>query len=512
MTNTSKQPNILFIQVDQLPPSALACYGNQVSKTPHLDKLATESTIFDAAYCNYPLCGPSRSSMMTGQLASRIGAFDNGTDFLTSTPTMAHYLRALGYKTALSGKMHFVGPDQLHGFEERLTAEVYPTDFKWTPNWEKNATEFHAPDTRFTSNIGVAKWTAQMDYDEEVTFRSAQKLYDWARDEDDKPFFLLTSLTHPHDPYLCTQEYWDRYDHDEIDLPKLQIPKDEQDPHSRRMQSLYGLNLVDMDEAHMNEDQWRTLRHGYYGNVSYIDDKVGELLKTLEITDLADDTIVVFTSDHGEMLGERNLIQKKNFFEDSTRVPLLIKTPDNQSTGQKRDELVSLVDLLPTLVDFGNQATEKVELLDPLDGESLLPVLSNGSLDRENVVYSENFSESVTAPFLMLRRDNWKLIFCPTDPLILYNLANDPDELQNLAGNPDYADVEKALLEELHEQWDVDLIHQQVLQSQRQRQLVASALSQGEYANWQGDIPKSGHFGYMKKGQFYHDWNDEGKL
>ena len=145
MTNNMKQPNILFIQVDQLPPSALSFHGHQVTKTPHLDRLAEESTIFDKAYCNYPLCGPSRSSMLTGQLASRVGAYDNGADFPSTTPTIAHYLRALGYKTALSGKMHFVGPDQLHGFEERLTPEIYPTDYSWTPNWELNETEFHAP-------------------------------------------------------------------------------------------------------------------------------------------------------------------------------------------------------------------------------------------------------------------------------------------------------------------------------------------------------------------------------
>ncbi|MEM7128398.1 MAG: choline-sulfatase [Chloroflexota bacterium] len=506
MANKSKLPNILFIQVDQLPPSALSFHGNRVTKTPHLDQLAKESAIFDAAYCNYPLCGPSRSSMMTGQLASRIGAYDNGTDFPTSIPTMAHYLRALGYRSALSGKMHFVGPDQLHGFEERLTAEIYPTDFKWTPNWQKNATEFHAPDTRFTSNIGVAKWTGQMDHDEEVVFRSVNKIYDWARDPDERPFFLLTSLTHPHDPYICTQEYWDRYDESEIDLPKISLTNEQQDPHSQRVRSIYGLDRVEMDESRL-----RTLRHGYFGNVSYIDDKVGQLLDALELTGLAENTIVLFTSDHGEMLGERNLIQKKTFFEDATRVPLLIKMPNGQSAGQRHDEHVSLVDLLPTLVDFADQDGE-VDRLSPLDGESLVPLLSNGSLARENVVYSENLSESVTAPLLMVRRDQWKLIWCPTDPTILYNLAQDPDELENLAGNSDYTDVEAALIDELHQQWDVDALHQQVLQSQRQRQLIAAALDQGQYQDWQGDLPRSGQLGYMKRKQFYHDWNDAGKL
>ncbi|MEM7343694.1 MAG: choline-sulfatase, partial [Chloroflexota bacterium] len=470
MNNKINHPNILFIQVDQLPPSALSFHGNQVTKTPYLDGLAKESAIFDSAYCNYPLCGPSRSSMMTGRLASRIGAYDNGADFPTSTPTIAHYLRALGYKTALSGKMHFVGADQLHGFEERLTAEIYPTDFKWTPNWEKNATEFHAPDTRFTSNIGVAQWTGQMDHDEEAVFRSVNKIYDWARDSDDQPFFLLTSLTHPHDPYICTQEYWDRYDPSEIDLPKIRLKDEEQDPHSLRLRSIYGLDRVDL-----SDDDWRTLRHGYFGNVSYIDDKVGQLLKALDVAGFAENTIVLFTSDHGEMLGERNLIQKKTFFEGSTRVPLLIKTPDGLTAGQRHSHHVSLVDLLPTLVGLADPESEN-ELVTALDGDNLAPLFTDNGLARENVVYSENTSESVIAPHLMVRRNQWKLIWCPSDPPILYNLESDPDELENLAGHPDYVDIEAALVAEVHDQWDVEALTQQILKSQKERQLIASAL------------------------------------
>ena len=155
----------------------------------------------------------------------------------------------------------------------------------------------------------MAKRTAQIDYDEEVVFRAIGKLHDWARDQDERPFFLLASLTHPHDPYICSQAYWDRYDESEIDLPKVRLPKSEQDPHSRRVQSVYGLDLVELTEARLLE-----LRHGYYGNVSYIDDKVGELLNALETTGLAEDCIVVFTSDHGEMLGERRSNSEENFF------------------------------------------------------------------------------------------------------------------------------------------------------------------------------------------------------
>ena len=133
----AKQPNILILQADQLTAGALACYGGKVAKTPHMDRLAREGVVFESFYTNSPLCAPSRFSMMSGQLPSAIGAYDNAAEFAADVPTFAHYLRAAGYQTVLSGKMHFCGPDQLHGFEERLTTDIYPADYGWTPDWDR---------------------------------------------------------------------------------------------------------------------------------------------------------------------------------------------------------------------------------------------------------------------------------------------------------------------------------------------------------------------------------------
>src|SRR5262249_35325385 len=130
------QPNLLLLMADQLTPRVLRAYGGQVARTPNIDVLAKEGVVFDSFYCNSPLCAPSRFSFMAGQLPSRIGAYDNAAEFAAHIPTFAHYLRGAGYRTALSGKMHFCGPDQLHGFEERLTTDIYPADFGWTPDWE----------------------------------------------------------------------------------------------------------------------------------------------------------------------------------------------------------------------------------------------------------------------------------------------------------------------------------------------------------------------------------------
>ncbi len=128
------QPNFLILMADQLGAGALAAYGG-AARTPHIDALAAQAVVFDSFYCNSPLCAPSRYSFMSGQLPSRIGAYDNAAELAAQTPTLAHYLRRAGYQTALSGKMHFCGPDQLHGFEQRLTTDIYPADFGWTPDW-----------------------------------------------------------------------------------------------------------------------------------------------------------------------------------------------------------------------------------------------------------------------------------------------------------------------------------------------------------------------------------------
>ena len=200
------QPNFLIIQADQLTSQVLSAYGHPTAKTPHIDGLAANGVTFQNSYCSYPLCGPSRMSMMTGRLASRIGAYDNAAEFRSEIPTFAHYLRAMGYRTTLSGKMHFVGADQLHGFEERLTTDIYPSDFYWTENLESRDDK-HKSDDRVVTLAGVCDRSVQLDYDEMAVFKAEQHLWDMARENDGQPFCLFVSLTHPHDPFYCTQEY-----------------------------------------------------------------------------------------------------------------------------------------------------------------------------------------------------------------------------------------------------------------------------------------------------------------
>lgn len=475
-----KSPNILLIQADQMAGPALPMYGHSVVKVPNLEKLAAAGTTFRNAYCNNPVCAPSRFSMMSGQRSSRIGAYDNAAEFPASIPTFAHYLRDLGYKTCLSGKMHFVGPDQLHGFEERLTTDIYPSDFGWTPDWSRTD-EIFAPSVmsmRGVVEAGLCKRSMQLDYDDEVAFTSVRKLYDFARARDGRPFFLTASFTHPHNPFTITRQYWDRYNHDDIDMPSVPfIPYDKRDPWSQRY-----YKLIRQDEHIVSDEAIRVARHAYYGMISYVDDQVGRLLEVLQETGLAENTAVFFTADHGDMMGERGMWYKFNPFEWSVRVPLIVSVPGG-SKGHVESRGVSLVDLLPTFLDLATDRKPPA-LIDPLDGKSLVGLLNNDDRQWQDDVMMEYMGEGVFAPCLILRKNGFKYVYCEDDPGMLYDLNNDPGELSNLCGNPRFSDIEKDMLEEIRARWNPAQIKQDVIRSQRRRLYIQSTLLKGNRAPW----------------------------
>ncbi|GGX44077.1 choline-sulfatase [Saccharospirillum salsuginis] len=470
------RPNILFIMADQMAASVLPIYGGQVVKSPHLNALADGGVVFDSAYCNSPLCAPSRFVLMTGRLPSVIGAYDNAAELRADTPTFAHYLRNLGYHTALSGKMHFCGPDQLHGFEHRLTSDIYPADFGWSVNWDDPAerpTWYH--DMSSVVQAGPAVRTNQLDYDDEVVFHAQRYLHDRARSEDGRPFCLTVSMTHPHDPYAIPEEYWNRYQDDEIDLPSLDWEEVEQDPHSTRLRSVYQA-----DVTHLTEAQVRNARRAYYGAISYVDDQIGRLRDTLKATGLDKNTIIVFSGDHGDMLGERGLWYKMSWFEGSARVPLIVHAPD-RFRPHRVSRSVSTMDLLPTFLDLVDGPSDD-RYATKIEGCSLLLHLrGDGGHDE---VIGEYMGEGARAPIVMIRRGDYKFIHAPGDPDQLFNLAEDPTERSNLARDPAHADRLAQFRQEIAEGWDLDAIHQSVLNSQRSRRLVASALSKGEVTSW----------------------------
>ena len=428
--------------------------------------------------------------MLSGLLPSRIGAYDNACELSATTPTVAHYLRAGGYRTILSGKMHFVGPDQLHGFEERLTTDIYPADFGWTPDWtrfEERPTWYHSMDSVLTA--GPAIRTNQLDFDEEVVFTTRRKLFDLARgaDGDERPFFLVASLTHPHDPFAIPQRYWDLYDDVEIGGPRVTIPLAAQDPHSLRLRHVCGNDLDRVTDA-----QVLAARRAYYGAISFVDEQIGHILGALAESGMAHDTIIVLCSDHGEMLGERGLWYKMNFFEGAARIPFIISAP-GRFAPRSIDPSVSLVDLAPTLHAIAG--LDRADTM-PLDGHSLLPHLSGGAGHDE--VIGEYLGEGAIAPIVMIRRDRWKFIHSPSDPDQLFNLSVDPDELINFASDPAHADLVAAFRREVATRWDLVAIESDVLASQHRRRLVATANAIGTHHAWDWHPPRDASREYIR--------------
>ena len=474
-----RRPNFLFVMFDQMSALSLPCYGHPVVRAPNLQALADRGVLFENAYCNSPLCSPSRFALQTGRLASRIGAHDNAAELPASVPTLVHYLRALGYRTCLSGKMDYTGADQLHGHEERTTTDLSPSDFGWTPTWdepEKVHPWFH--NMLSVVEAGPCERSLAMDYDEEACFQAVRWLYDAARGNDKRPFMLTVSFMHPHDPYLAPRTFWDLYRDDAIDAPAVAgIPPADRDPHSRRLYAMY-----DRDEYRVTDAQVRAARRAYYGMISYIDARLGELLATLAATGLADDTIVVVSADHGDMLGERGLWYKMTFFERAVRVPLILHAP-GRLAARRVTPNVSLVDLLPTLLDLAGDGRSGAPLL-PLDGHSLVPLASGHGADWPDTVFGEYMAEGTSQPLFMIRRGCYKYICAAGDPPQLFDLAADPLERVNLTANAGHVQQAGAFATEAAAMWDSAALRERIVESQRQRCFVHAALIKGRVHPW----------------------------
>ena len=342
------KPNILILMVDQLAGPFFPDGPADFLHAPNLKALAERSTRFANAYTGSPLCAPGRASFMAGQLPRRTRVYDNAAEFASDIPTFAHHLRIAGYQTTLSGKMHFVGPDQLHGFEERLTTDVYPADFGWTPDYRKpgERIDWWYHNMGSVTGSGIGEISNQLEYDDEVAYESVRKIYDLGRRGDPRPWLLTVSFTHPHDPYVARKKYWDLYEGcDHLDPTVPAIDYADHDAHSRRI-----FDANDWRSFDITTEDIRRSRRAYFANISYLDDKIGQILEALDGTDQTQDTIILFVSDHGDMLGERGLWFKMSFFEGSSRVPLMVAAP--QMAPGRIDTPVSTMDVTPTIADL----------------------------------------------------------------------------------------------------------------------------------------------------------------
>lgn len=465
-----KQPNILFIMSDQHSIRGVGAYGNPEVNTPRIDALASDGVLFENTLCPSPVCVASRAGFFAGKHIHRIEAWDNGAPFGCDEPTFLHHLAAAGYQTIASGKLHFIGPDQSHGFHDRLTPDIYPADMIWIDDWDEPITRDGGNNRDRVAEAGLMQWSKSRDYDEDVQFRSLEWLRAHARQDEAqrKPFFLFTSFTHPHDPYQTTRDYWDRYEGVDIALPEhWNQSGDTMSPMNQWVQQHHDLvDPVDRDDA-------LRARRAYYGNCSYVDDKVGELLAELDRQGLADNTVVFFASDHGEMLGEHGMWSKRCFYEGSASVPLVMRWPDRRHAGRRVSTATSLLDVYPTLLELAGAAPP-----DDIDGQSLVP-LASGESEGSDEAFCEYNGDGALAPCRMIRSGSYKLSVAHGQTAELFDIEADPEEMTNLIDAPEHAVARDRLMARLTDGWDGADIDRRIRESQKRRRFIATVRLDG---------------------------------
>lgn len=479
-------PNIIFIMADQMTPFMTSPYGQSVAHTPNLRRLAARGTVFENAYCNSPLCVPSRASMFTGRLPAAVAAYDNASEFAAHCPTFPHYLKRAGYRTAVAGKCHFIGPDQWHGFDERLTPCIFPSDFSMLPDWSKGPVYNKGTSVQaMLRMLGPHKWTRQLAFDQMAFDRAMERLREHALGGREQPLFLNISFTQPHDPFTTTAEFLDLYRG--ADIP---MPRDHGD--IRRLSPTYEWFIIHhgLNRETLAPERIREARRNYLGMISWVDHKVGLILDELATLGLEENSIVVFTSDHGEMLGEHGQWSKRLMLEWSSRVPLIAAGAGRIPAGRRVSAPVSLLDLFPTFTDIAGAAVET-----PLDGRSLLPLLNGAADGPGRPVICEYLGEGSIEPIRMVRADGHKYIDVHNYGPQLFDLEKDPEETVNLAGRKDALAVEKKMRAHAGDGWSGTTLKNSVLASQRERAVVQTTRKLGGAPRWEYDAVIPGNYG-----------------
>ncbi|PHQ41597.1 hypothetical protein Z052_13920 [Halorubrum sp. C191] len=451
--------NVLLILSDEHRPDALGCAGHPHVETPNIDRLAADGVRFTNAYCSSPLCVPSRASLATGRYIHEIEAWDNAAPYDGSPPSWGHHLLDHGVDHTTIGKLHFE-PGVDDGFDEQLLTEHMETLdtfglYRDPPLVRPNG---RARIDRAGPVPDGEAWYNADDPDEvcdENRFRCAVEWLEDRRDSDD-PWLLSVNALIPHFPLEVEQSYYDRYPPEEMDLPVDYPPVDDHPVVDQLREHFDGLDL--------SEATLRRTRSAYYGLVTALDDCVGDLLDALERTGQAEETLVIYTSDHGEVLGDHGLWWKCCMYEQSVGVPLVARGPGIES-GRTVETPVSLLDVVPTMADAMGVPPD-----DAWRGRSLLPVATGQrDPDDERAVFSEYHAHGASHGFFMIRRGSYKYVHYVDGPDQLFDLESDPQELDDLAADPDYREVKKSLEADLWAVVDPEAVDKRAREDQRCR-------------------------------------------
>lgn len=454
--------NVLFITIDDLRPQ-LGCYGDETVKTPNIDQLASRGVLFERAYCQQALCGPSRASFLTGQRPGKIGVRDLHVHFRDVKPgivTLPQLFKNNGYETmGLYKVFHLVGfdPDGFGNMNDTASWTVplwLPSRSAWGPYGDSIFQADYAEHLE-KGPIGYGNIPRSLAYEAPEVVDSmlsdgeaAQQAIRYIKKYKDQRFFIAVGFYKPHLPFVAPKKYWDLYSSDDITLPDNQYPPKGAPAYAvasnRELRSYVNIP----DEGEFDESLKKNLLHGYMASISYIDQQVGLLLDELENQDLSDNTIVVVMGDHGYHIGEHSMWCKKHTnFEMAVRAPLIIYVPD-KDRGYKTHSLTEFLDVYPTLAELCG-----LDYPEDLDGKSLLPVFEN----PDTTVHQVAFSSYPRGPGLgiTMRTDRYRLTEWRDKkgtPVSyeLYDHQLDPNENVNKASDPDYETVTSDLIKKLN--------------------------------------------------------------
>ena len=436
----SSKPNVLFLFSDQHKSNILGSSGDEFINTPNLDSLANEGIIFEQAYCQNPLCVPSRSSLLTGQYCRSNGIYEN-TDILEpNSITLPRVLSSAGYRTCLIGKAHFNG-EQFHGYQERPYGDLYGQAHQPDPGRiDKNDVSGLGS---LVGNSGPTEIPLPMTQTEICVSEASKWLQTHVDLQKEQPFFLSVNFDKPHFPVRPPKRFYDNY------KDKIKISETPDDYYQKTVP------FVQKAIKHFGfkgEDGENYLA-SYYGCIEWVDDAVGRILDTLEYLKLKENTLVIYSSDHGDLCGDKGAWNKTLFFDSSTKVPLIIRWPDKISSGMASDMLVGLIDLFPTICD-----SCQISIPDICEGVSLTPLFEGKDDISRKCIFSESaFLCDPTESGCMIRQENWKYNYYLDNTEELYDLVNDPEEWNNLAQLSEYKDLVKSLKEKIIKFWKPEM-------------------------------------------------------
>jgi iduronate 2-sulfatase len=454
-----KKPNVLFIISDDLTATAVSSYENKVCQTPNIDRLASEGVRFTRAYSQFPVCGPSRASFMFGYYPNATGTFGYVSGRENVGPkrkSWSQLFKDNGYYTARVSKIYHMGvPGDIEKGSNGQDDEA-----SWTERFNSQGPEWKAEgEGELVQNNpyglkprkgGNVMTVVKADGDDLVHSdgKTAEKAMELIREHKDEPFFLAVGFVRPHVPFVAPKPYFEPYPYEQIVLPPKVVGDWNDIPAA-------GINYVTSVNSQMSEEQEKKAVAGYYASVAYMDAQVGKVLKTLKDEGLEDNTIVIFTSDHGFHLGEHEFWMKVSLHEESVRVPLITKVPGKEPAVTH--SLVELIDLYPTVAELAG-----LDYSEHLQGKSLVKVLDNPEHTVRDAAFSVSHRNGVF--FYLLRTPKWAYIQYDEDGGSgneLFDMEYDPKQYSNLANNPQYEDLvnefKEKLKEKLQEVRDNDL-------------------------------------------------------